>query len=60
MKVEIANFAGLSHAGAPVMMRGSNIRPIKVRKKLANMIAAVIVKARLCCQSEEIHAMIQF
>jgi hypothetical protein len=54
MAVEIANFAGFSQAGMPVMVRGSKAKANKVKMKFNDMTPAVAVRARLCFQREGI------
>src|SRR5436190_672181 len=51
MAMEAANLAGLSHAGAPVMMRGSTARPITATASAGIIKRPVAVRGALLFQS---------
>jgi hypothetical protein len=51
MAVEIANFAGFSHAGAPVIIRSSSATPARDPAKTKSINNAVAVSGALCDQA---------
>src|SRR5713226_3421377 len=60
MAVEIANFAGFSHAGTPVMVRWSRKMPAKQAANVTNMRIAVAVRGTLPVQALRISVEMRF
>jgi hypothetical protein len=49
--MEIANFAGLSHAGAPVITRGSPSAPATATNSVSSIVTPTNVSGRLNAQA---------
>src|SRR4030095_5599639 len=51
MVIEMANLAGLSHAGAPVITVGSTTNPTRAPARTTSISAAVVMSSGLVCHS---------